>query len=138
MQNSKSQCKIKNYNNLTGFTLAEVLIAMAIFVGGIVFVLRSFVTLLSVTSFSQNMTTACFFTEEKIWEIEQNYKQKINAETSGKQEIGAKEYKWNYTQEITDFSASLEQLNFEISWQERPKENEYSMKFLTYLPMMKK
>lgn len=118
------------------FTLSEVLIATAIFAGGMVFVLRSFIVLLSAANFSQNMTLACFLSEEKIWEIEQNYKRGINTESFGSQQIAQKDYKWNYTVTETD---SLNQLDFEILWQERPREKEYSMKFAVYLPLpMKK
>lgn len=117
-----------------GWTLAEVLIALAIFAAGIIFVLRSFVTLISTESLSRNMTAACYLAEEKIWEITQDYKKDITAEPSGRQDVFVKEYKWNYTRSITDSSEPLEQLDFNVSWQERAKEKEYNLEFMTYLP----
>ncbi|MFH1191309.1 MAG: prepilin-type N-terminal cleavage/methylation domain-containing protein, partial [Candidatus Omnitrophota bacterium] len=50
-----------------GFSLAEVLITMAILVTGIVFVFRAFVTSMSSAKFSQNITMACLLAENKIW-----------------------------------------------------------------------
>ncbi|MFA4843036.1 MAG: prepilin-type N-terminal cleavage/methylation domain-containing protein, partial [Candidatus Omnitrophota bacterium] len=56
-----------------GLTLLEVLITVAILAGAIVFVFRGFLTALSATKFSQNVTLACLLAEDKIWKAENNF-----------------------------------------------------------------
>ncbi|MFH1440911.1 MAG: prepilin-type N-terminal cleavage/methylation domain-containing protein [Candidatus Omnitrophota bacterium] len=116
-----------------GFTLVEVLITMAILVTGIVFVFRAFFTSMISAKFSQDITMACFLAENKIWEIEENRKGNITMETFGSQTLQNKEYKWNYLiSKIEDME--LEEMEFDLSWQEKPREKEYLLKLITYLP----
>lgn len=123
---------LKKSNSLAGFSLTEVLITMAILVTGIVFVFRAFITSLACAKFSQNITVACLLAENKIWEIEENRKGNIDMETFGSQTPQNKEYKWNYLISKTE-GMELENMEFDLSWQEKPNEKEYLLKFITYL-----
>lgn len=124
---------LKKSNSFSGFSLAEVLITMAILVTGIVFVFRAFLTSMSSAKFSQNITMACLLAENKIWEIEENRKGSIAMETTGSQSLQNKEYKWNYLISKIE-NMELEEMDFDLSWQEKPNEKEYLFKLITYLP----
>ena len=116
------------------FTLLEVLIALAILSTAIVFIFRSFTSSLSSAKFSQNITLACFFAENKIWELEQE--QKVQAEPiesrKGSQKLQGKDFKWTY-QAKRSGSSNLVYLEFIVYWQENLREKEYSLEFDTYL-----
>ena len=117
-----------------GFTLLEVLIALAILSTAIVFIFRSFTSSLYSTKFSQNITGACFFAENKIWELEQEQKAKtwpIESE-QGNQKFQGKDFKWSYQAKRLG-SSNLIYLEFIVSWQENLREKEYSLEFDTYL-----
>jgi|GEM_PF-935959 len=119
---------------LMGFTLLEVLIALAILSTAIVFIFRSFTTSLYSVKLSQNITGACFFAENKIWELEQE--QKAQAEPienrQGNQKLQGKDFKWAYQAKRLGDS-NLVYLEFIIHWQESLREKEYSLEFDTYL-----
>lgn len=121
---------------LAGFTLLEVLIALAILSTAIVFIFRSFTASLSSVKFSQNITLACYFTENKIWELEEEQKAKAGPLESqqGSQKLQGKDFKWAYQAKRLG-SSNLVQLEFIISWQESLREKEYALEFDTYLIM---
>jgi type II secretion system protein I len=117
------------------FTLLEVLIALAILSTAIVFIFRSFTSSISCVKFSQNITLACFFAENKIWELEQEQKAKadpISAGRQGNQIIQGKDFKWAYQAKRLG-SSNLVYLEFIVYWQENLREKEYSLEFDTYL-----
>ena len=116
------------------FTLLEVLIALAILSTAIVFIFRSFTSSLSSAKFSQDITLACFFTENKIWELEQEQKaqRELIESQQGSEKIKGKDFRWtSQTKKIGD--SNLVYLEFIIYWQENLKEKEYSLEFDTYL-----
>jgi len=108
-----------------GFSLLEVLIALAILSTAIVFIFRSFTASLSAAVFAQNIGRACYIAEEKIWEIEKGF-----PNVTSQQGV----FKWNYN--ITDLTEAdipdLKELHFSVSWPQKRQE-EYSLDFLTYL-----
>jgi len=116
------------------FTLLEVLIALAILSTAIVFIFRSFTSSFSSTKFSQNITLACFFAENKIWELEQEQKAKIGPIESqqGNQKLQGKDFKWSYQAKRLG-NSNLVYLEFIVYWQENLREKEYSLEFDTYL-----
>jgi len=65
--------KLKKANN-KGFTLLEVLVAVAILGLGIVFVFRSFFTVLEAEKISQSVLQNCFLAEDYLWQIEMDLK----------------------------------------------------------------
>ncbi len=116
------------------FTLLEVLIALAILSTAIVFIFRSFTASLSSVKFSQNITLACFFAENKIWELEQEQKAKADLIESrqGNQKLQGKDFRWAYQVERLG-SSDLAYLEFIVYWQENLREKECSLEFDTYL-----
>lgn len=115
------------------FSLAEVLISVAILSTVIVVILRSFTASLSSVRFSQNIILACFLTKNKLWEIEQKYKIDSAAlKDTGSELSQDKNFNWEY--EISDTKISgLKQLKFIVSWKEKAREKEYSMEILSCL-----
>lgn len=115
------------------FSLAEVLISVAVLSTAIVVILRSFTASLSSVRFSQNITLACFLTKNKLWEIGQKYKVDSSAlKDAGSELIQDRNFNWEY--EISDTEISgLKQLKFIVSWKEKAREKEYSLEFLSYL-----
>lgn len=116
------------------FTLLEVLIALAILSTAIVFIFRSFTSSLSSVKFSQNMTLACFFAENKIWELVEEQKSQVEpiANQQGSEKIQDKDFRWK-SQVKKIGSSSLVYLEFIIYWKENLREKEYSLEFDTYL-----
>ena len=116
------------------FTLFEVLIALAILSTAIVFIFRSFTSSLFSVKFSQNITLACFFAENKIWELEQEQKAKTGPieNRQGKEKVQGKDFKWAYQVKRLE-SSNLMDLEFIIYWQENLREKEYVLEFDTYL-----
>ncbi len=116
------------------FTLLEVLIALAILSTAIVFIFRSFTASLSSVKFSQNITCACFFAENKIWELEQEQKARADLIESrqGNQKLQGKDFRWAYQVERLG-SSNLAYLEFIVYWQENLREKECSLEFDTYL-----
>jgi type II secretion system protein I len=119
---------------IKGFTLIEVLIALIILTGGIVFIFRSFIISQTALGIFQDTTQACLLAEDKMLEIEEGYRKNIGVKDadSGEQIIQRKNFQWDYTIVGTDASA-LKNLELVISWQGRRSEDKRSLKFFTYL-----
>jgi len=116
------------------FSLLEVLITVAILSTAVIFVFRSFTASLSSAKFSQNITLACYLAEAKLWEIEQNQRQSPSPldPDNGTEKMQGRDFNWSY-ETIKLEGLNLIKLRFNISWQEKIREKEYSMEFLTYL-----
>ncbi len=116
------------------FTLLEVLITVAILATGIVFLFRSFAAALSAARFSQDISLACYFAEDKIWEIEEKRKASARpiASDSGTEELEDRTFGWSYNAvELEDLG--LVRLEFMVSWEEAAGKEKYNMEFFTYL-----
>lgn len=122
------------FKSSKAFSLLEVLLSIVILSTAIVFIFRSFTSSLFSTKFSQNITLACFLAENKIWELEQEQKIKVEPiETRQDSEIlQGKEFKWKCQVERLG-NSSLIYLEFIISWQEGLRKKEYSLEFNTYI-----
>ena len=127
--------KMKHFQSLTGFTLLEVLITVAILSTAIIFIFRSYTASLSSSKFSQDITLACYLVEDKLWEIEQDYKNNPNPVTSGVETIEKQNKDFDCGYEILDtVIVGLKELKLTVSWKENIRENKYTLEFLTYLP----
>lgn len=115
------------YKSDKAFTLVEALIAVAILSTAIIFVFKSFTTLLSSVRFSQNLNMACFLAEEKMWEAESGLEP-----GQGVEKIQGKDFKWRYVLGKMDDSDLIE-MDCSIFWQENGREKEYSLEFLTVI-----
>ena len=126
----------KNYslknNYLSGFTLIEVLITVAILSGGIIFLLRSFAACLSSTKFSQNIMLACLLAEEKHWEVEFDFDNALKMPAPEREVVQGKDFNWKYEVKGTNLSG-LKELNLSILWEENSRQKEYSIDFFNYL-----
>jgi len=105
------------------FSLLEVIITVAILSSAIVVVLRAFTTIISAAKLSQDITLACFFTEDKLWKLENDFPL---------QEDGAEENRFTYSYEFLDTNTpKLKELKFNVSWEEK-RNSPYSLEFYTY------
>jgi type II secretion system protein I len=121
------------YKSNKAISLVEVLITLIILCVGIVSIFNAFSVSLNAVKRSQDITLACLFAEDKLWQIELRQKNKLPAEDdfAGTITMQNKEFKWDY--QISDTDASyLKQLKFSIAWQEK-REKEYAIEFYTYL-----
>jgi len=119
-------------SNRASFTLLEVLITVAILATAIIFVFRSFTASLTSAQFSQDITSACYLAEDKLWEIGQTQVNAPKSSDQGSQRIQNKDFNWYYEIQNTD-NAELKELKLTVSWKEKVREKEYTMDFLTYL-----
>lgn len=116
------------------FSLLEVMITVAILSTAIVFALRAFATVLSSVRFSQNITLACLLAEDKIWEAEEKQKETPGplGIASGKETIQGRDFNWDYT--ATEIEGmDLIDLKFNVNWKEKVRQEQYALKFVTYL-----
>ena len=104
--------------------MLEVIITVAILSTAIVVVLRAFTTIISAVKFSQNITLACLFAEDKLWKLENDFPLTEEANTQSS--------KFSYNDESSDTDIpGLKQLKLTVSWEEKRK-NPYSLEFYTY------
>lgn len=105
------------------FSLLEVVITVAILSTALVFIFRSFTTMLSSVKISQNITLACWLAEDKFWEIEQGLKSKAEfLDSTGQETIQGTDFKWNYTIEPQQYeSINFTKLELTVTWQENNK-----------------
>ena len=119
--------------NKYGLTLLEVLVAMAILVTGIVFVLRSFFTALNVVRLNQNTVEAAYLAENRLWEIEQDVLAGINPVELKTDTINNKEYV--SVGKISELAIpySLQSLQLTVSWRDKTSREKRAVDFVTYL-----
>ena len=124
--------------NRRGFTLIEVLITVGILSTAIVFLLRSFTASIAAGKFSQDITLGCYLAEEKLWEIETAFKIVGMAMPEVKEvEIQNRKFNWKFATADTAPPSDLKALKLEVFWKENMREKEYTMDFLTFLPVPK-
>lgn len=105
----------------SSFSLIEVLVTVAILSAAIIFILQALAASLSASRLSQNISRACYLTEEKIWNIKESF---------GEGPMREGDFRWDYIVRDTD-NSKLGELEFSVFWPQKPGQ-EYSMKFKTY------
>lgn len=114
------------------FSLVEVLITVGILSSAITFIFRSFTASLFAVNFSQNISLACYLSEDKIWEITQAYKSALDMPESGDEAIANKDFNWRYELLETDVP-DIKELKFTVNWAKGNKKQNYRIEFLNYL-----
>ncbi len=97
------------------------------------FVFRAFMTSLSAVNLSQNIVLASLLAEDKLWQIEETQRTKINQERSGTDTVTLQNRQFNARYEISDTGTEgLGKLDVNVSWP-KDKRGSYSVDFSTYL-----
>ncbi len=118
---------------VSGLTLVEVLVTMAIITSGIVLVYNSFSACLNASAFSQRLSRACFFAEGKLWEIGQYQKKTMAFTASGVENMDNQEFKWQVASTGLEGFNKISNFNLNVSWKEKARDR-YSLDFYEYLP----
>jgi len=115
------------------FSLIEMLITVSILSTLIIFIFRALNTCLAASRFSQNISTACFLAEFKLWEAQLKAGSTPEDFTQGGvEDINGKEFAWSYAaRKLRD--SKLLKLDLKTSWKEKRRDGEYSLDFFTYL-----
>jgi general secretion pathway protein I len=112
----------------TGFTLLEVMVAMAILAIALVAVLSSQAQSISIANEARLLTTASMLAQSKIAEIES-----IGAETSfGDFGEDFPNYRWEVTTTDTDFKY-LEKIDLVVTRKQEALTREYHITFYRYV-----
>jgi prepilin-type N-terminal cleavage/methylation domain-containing protein len=108
------------------FSLLEVIITVAILATAIVFIFQGFSAVLSSITLSQNITQACFLSEDKLWKLENDFPLSDSLWEEAPYD------KFSYTYESADTQINdLKQLKVLVSWPQK-REKPYSLEFITY------
>ena len=115
------------------FTLVEVLLAVAILSGAIVFVLRSFMASLSAVRLSQDMTQACFLAEGILWSAEDRGRLGIpaaSARGAGRLTLEGRDFEWSY-ESVPAEPAAPQELSVKVGWRQKAQGPARQLEFLT-------
>lgn len=116
------------------FSLFEVMVAVMILSTALVFIFRSFTSVLTVVKLSRNLTLACWLAEEKMWEASLRVKGATSAFSLNSSKViqGLEFSSLVSLGEGEINSVPLEVLKCEISWsQMRTKKDNFTL--FTYL-----
>ena len=116
-----------------GFSLIEVIVTVAVLSTAIMFVFRSFATVLAASKIGQNMTLACLRAENELYKIEQEQR-KSNSPLDGKGSDAAQVFSWNY---VTGKNPNWNLMNcaFAVSWKEKKGNVPRQLQIDTFLSM---
>lgn len=116
------------------FSLFEVMVAVAILSTALVFVFRSFATVLTAVKLSRNLTLACWLAEEKIWEASVKAKGVTSVLNLNSEEtIQEVKFSSAVSTELGEInSVPLEILKCDISWFQGGKKKD-NFTLFTYL-----
>ena len=115
-----------------GFTLLEVLITVAILSSAVIFIFRAFGAVLNSAKFSQNISSACYLAENKIWEIRHRRAAPPKKETAAEEYSTKQRFNWRWENgDLENLGLSL--LKFNVSWKERMREKDYEISLSSYL-----
>ncbi|MDD4900320.1 MAG: prepilin-type N-terminal cleavage/methylation domain-containing protein [Candidatus Omnitrophica bacterium] len=118
-----------------GFTLIEVLITIAIVSTAIIFIFRSFVTLLASQRLAQDMITATFLAEEKIFEISaiQKNSASVTRFQEGAATLQQSQFDWNCS--LSDSAdQGLLLLDFKVFLPSKNSREKSMLNFLALIP----
>lgn len=120
-----------------GFTLLEVVLAVAILSLGLVMVVRSYVSSLRAVKTSQNFLAADLLLEKKIWDWEEQVRlattqpgSVVPGDEEGNFEAPFDNFAYRIWMEEEAESPPLYKSTFKVSWQQR--KNEHSVSSISY------
>ena len=109
----------------------EVIVSVAVLTTAIVFISRSFTSVVASTRLCQDIARACFLSEKKFWDIA--YVQRKAGKPLEDDEGTEGKFRWSYTAKpLADFN-SLVTLHLRLAWKDKDKEAEYPLDLYTYL-----
>ena len=118
-----------------GFTLVEVIVAVAVLTTALVLVTRSFASVMASTRLCQDIARACFLADEKMWQMqrlqaEANIPLNNQESTEGKFTVSFESKSLGANNNTYD---TLVLMHERIAWKVREKEAAYPLDFYTYL-----
>ena len=118
-----------------GFTLIEVLITIAILSTAIIFVFRSFATLLAAQKTSQALILGTFLAEEKIWEAKTEQKKSLQPleYREGLQELQGEQFNWD-SSFLDPGVPGLVELDLDVILPGKSGGERRTLSFSTYIP----
>lgn len=119
---------VLNYRKTKGFSLLELVIAVAILSAGITVILQALSFSAGVTGLTRDIIEAVFLAEDKIQQLEFKEKQKQTSKERVMDKSG--KFEWGYDSEL-DTSLNLYRLNLKVSWQRLNRKEEIDLN--TYL-----
>lgn len=116
-----------------GFTLLEVVVAVAVVSLSALFVLRAFAQSLESMRVSRDLTLACLVGEEKMWDIRQRYRAS-HALLSGKdsRSMHGKDFTCAWVMERPP-ATNLTQISLDVSWEGNSPRKTQTINFHTIL-----
>lgn len=121
-----------NFNERQGFTLIEIVMALAVLVIGMVGILALFPVGFQASGRAADYTKAAIFAQEKMEEIKM--KGFNSAESETEEDEGNKEGKFARrvtVADVPDYEGYLKEIVVTVTWKQRGKENE--KEFKTYV-----
>ena len=131
------EIKISNRGNkrfLTGFTLIEIMVSIAILSFGLILILQGFTQSLNALRISRNNLKTTLLAEEKITEIQIEAKQSTDlyfGNLSGESDIDNIEFKWETSIIPDEEYEHLNKVRTTVSWKEGRRKG--AVPLVTYL-----
>ncbi len=104
-----------------GFTLIEVMVAVAVLSFGLVMVYQSFFIVLNSFNYCADSLAIAVWMDEKIWQAQDSIMRTGGLDNNPEQgEITArsKKFNWELSSTVLDQAANLSAVNLEITWKE--------------------
>jgi len=105
---TKGRIKIKRSRAGTGFTLIELLVAVTVIAVGMIYVLAGLARCATLLSTSERMVTGTFLLDNKLWQLDEKYREYQGADMTSDNGVFAEPYeKFMWAQSTTQVSADL-------------------------------
>ncbi len=116
-------------NSKRGFTLIEVMVAVAVLSFGLVMIYQAFFMVFNSFNYSVDYLEAVFWMDEKIWESQDRIRRVgalENNQEQGEFTARSKNFYWSLSSQVLDPVANLSAVNLEVTWKEGGKDIRFS------------